>query len=155
MGFWKCRIKPGKIRHYGNWRITESEYTLRYDRYRKEQRFFDNKLKQLTKTDDDYYMQVTYLGDLSKRANELFEGSRADEKRRLLTFVLSNLKLSGKKVLYEVKKPFDTFLLCNERLSWGQLVDSFVNRKVEINIYAPELELLYSNFYLVPSLSIK
>ena len=80
-------------------RITESEYTLRYERYRQEQRFFENKLKQLSRTDDDYYMQVTYLVEIAKRAGELFRCSKVDEKRQLMALVLSNMRVSGKKVL--------------------------------------------------------
>lgn len=105
-------------------RITETKYNELYTKFRTEQKIIENKLGQLTQADDSYYMTVGYLGDLSKRARELFESSRADEKRRLLTFVLSNLKLKGKEVLYEAKKPFDMFLLANDRLSWGGRADS-------------------------------
>jgi site-specific DNA recombinase len=100
-------------------RITESEYTKRYERYRQEQRFFDNKLKKLTRTDDEYYMQVTYLVEIAKRAGELFRCSKADEKRQLMGLVLSNMQVKGKKVLYEVQKPFDAILKYAERPSWG------------------------------------
>ena len=92
---------------------------MRYERYRQEQRFFDNKLKQLTRTDDDYYMQVTYLVEIARLACELFRCSKADEKRQLMSLVLSNIRVSGKKVLYEVQKPFDTILKYAERPSWG------------------------------------
>lgn len=100
-------------------RITESEYTARYERYRQEQRFYDNKLKQLSKVDDEYYLQVTYLVEIAKRAGELFRSSIAEEKRQLLALVLSNLQIKGKKVLYSVQKPFDTILDCANSLSWG------------------------------------
>jgi hypothetical protein len=66
-------------------------------------------------------MTVAYLGDLSKRASELFESSRADEKRQLMALVLSNIRVSGKKVLYDVQKPFDAILKYAERPSWGRV----------------------------------
>lgn len=66
-------------------------------------------------------MQVTYLVQIAKRAGELFKFSKADEKRQLMSLVLSNIRVSGKKVLYEVQKPFDTILKYSERPSWGSL----------------------------------
>lgn len=104
-----------------DWGITESEYNKRYDRYRQEQRFFDNKLKQLAKVDDEYYTQVTYLVEIAKRSGELFRSSIAEEKRQLLALVLSNLQIKGKKVLYTLQKPFDTIYDCANSLSWGSL----------------------------------
>ena len=64
-------------------------------------------------------MQVTYLVEIAKRAGELFRCSKADEKRQLMALVLSNIRVSGKKVLYEVQKPFDAILKYAERPLWG------------------------------------
>ena len=104
---------------YADGCITKSEYTKRYERYKQEQRIIRNKLHQLSETDDNYYTTVTSLVELANRAGELFASSKADEKRQLLNLVLSNLRVKGKKILYDVQKPFDTIIECNDSLSWG------------------------------------
>lgn len=100
-------------------RITASKYDELQTQFRGKQKLIENKIGQLTQADDQYFLTVSYLADLSKRARELFESSTAEEKRRLLTFVLSNLKLKGKKLLYTAKKPFNMVLTCQDSLAWG------------------------------------
>ena len=80
-------------------------------------------IEQYTKADKDFAITVTYLLDLASRAYELFQSSKVDQKRQLLNFVLSNLRLEGKKLLYDLKKPFDSMLVCAENKDWLPLVD--------------------------------
>jgi len=58
--------------------------------------------------DQDYYFTAEKVLSLASRAAELYESSIADEKRELLSFLLSNCKLEGKKLQFTLKKPFDT-----------------------------------------------
>jgi len=44
---------------------------------------------------------------LASRAADLFERSKAEQKRRLLSLVFSNLRLNGKKLEYSMRSPFD------------------------------------------------
>jgi len=48
--------------------------------------------------------------ELASRAYELFEFSKVEQKRQLINFVLSNLKLKGKTLEFEIRKPFDVFI---------------------------------------------
>jgi ABC transporter substrate binding protein len=48
---------------------------------------------------------------LASRAAELFESSKPEQKRQLLAFVFSNLRLKGKKLEYSLRSPFDFKLL--------------------------------------------
>ena len=48
--------------------------------------------------------------ELASRAYELFEFSKVEQKRKLINFVLSNLKLKGKTLEFELRKPFDVFI---------------------------------------------
>ncbi len=100
-------------------RITETQYNEMFNEFRVERQIVDNQIAKLTQADDTYYLTVNYLGDLARRADELFASSIPEEKHRLLALTLSNLKLSGKKIEYIVRKPFDIVVECNSSLSWG------------------------------------
>jgi hypothetical protein len=50
---------------------------------------------------------VRQVGSLASRAAELFERSKPEQKRQLLAFVFSNLRLKGKKLEYSLRSPFD------------------------------------------------
>jgi len=59
--------------------------------------------------------------NLAKMAYEIFQISEISEKRQLLNFLLQNLKLEGKKLVFELKTPFDTVLQvsrCSNLLRW-------------------------------------
>lgn len=90
-----------------------------FNEFRNEQQVVDNLLGKLKQADDTYYLTINYLGDLARRADELFASSIPEEKHRLLALTLSNLKLSGKKIEYIVRKPFDVVVECNVSQSWG------------------------------------
>lgn len=100
-------------------RITESQYNEMFNEFRGEQQIVDNLLGKLKQADDTYYLTINYLGDLAKRADELFASSIPEEKHRLLALTLSNLKLNGRKIEYIVRKPFDQVVACNVSQSWG------------------------------------
>ena len=84
----------------------------------------DELQKQHTLADENFIITVNYLLDLSSRAYELFQSSKVDQKRQLLNFVLSNLRLEGKELLYDLKKPFDSMLVCAENKDWLPRLDS-------------------------------
>ena len=47
---------------------------------------------------------------LANRASALFESSKISEKRQLIQYVFSNLRLRGPKLDYTLRKPFDGML---------------------------------------------
>jgi len=58
---------------------------------------------------------------MSSRAFEIFESSKVEQKRQLIHFLLSNLKLRGKTLEFELKKPFDVLVNlqnCKNRSEW-------------------------------------
>jgi len=65
------------------------------------------------------------LLDITSRAYELFQSSKVDQKRRLISFLLSNLELESGKLVYKLKEPFDAILQANESKEWLPLVDRF------------------------------
>ena len=95
------------------------------DRYKKfstslEERMdeVNSQLEKLGNAEKNYYITAKYLLDLANRAYELFKSSEVDEKRQLINLVLSNLKLKGKRVVYDVNKPFDAILNYQDSVLW-------------------------------------
>jgi hypothetical protein len=55
---------------------------------------------------------------LASRAAELFERSKTEQKRQLLAFVFSNLRLRGKKLEFALRSPFDLMVNLPSYSSW-------------------------------------
>lgn len=60
--------------------------------------------------DEQFRIAVTTLVTLASKAAELFDRSQTDEKRQLIGYMFSNLKLEGGKLRYALKKPFNLFV---------------------------------------------
>jgi glutamine synthetase type III len=59
------------------------------------------------------------LLDLAHRAQELFLGSKPEEKRVLIQTSLQNLTMKDGLLCYEWKKPFDSIAKSKECNTWG------------------------------------
>jgi len=99
-------------------RITKDEYDKKAYELKQSQYDLNLKLKQYTEADEKFRITVNYLLDLASRAYELFESSKIEQKRQLVNFLLSNLQLKGKTLLYDVNKPFDAILNANKCSDW-------------------------------------
>lgn len=98
--------------------ITQDEYDKKATELKQRQYELNISKKQHTKADEDFAVTVSYLLDLSARAYKLFESSNVDQKRELINFVVSNLKLEGKKLLFDLKQPFDAIYSANIHSNW-------------------------------------
>jgi len=58
------------------------------------------------------------LISLASRAAELFERSKTDQKRQLIAFVFSNLRLKGEKLEFSLRSPFDLMVKRETYTSW-------------------------------------
>ena len=108
---------------YLRW-ITESYYSKKREEYRSKQKELNEKINRLGFADDEYYITSEYLLQLANRASDLFISSEAEEKRQLLKLTLQNLKLDGKKVEFELVKPFDKVFACAGSQNWLPRQDS-------------------------------
>lgn len=81
-------------------------------------------MKQYTEADGNFIVTVSYLLDLASRARDLFLSSKVDQKRKLISFVLSNVSLEGKKLVYKLNEPFDAIVQANKELIWLPGTDS-------------------------------
>ena len=82
--------------------------------YKEKQVEIETEMARYTDADENFYLTANMTLNLAKRAYELFESSEIFEKRQLLNFLLQNLELRGKKLLFELKTPFDTVLQANK-----------------------------------------
>ena len=104
--------------------ITESKYDRFYQKLCLDLEDVNGRLARLQDAENNYYITAKYLLDLANRAYDLFDGSEAEEKRLLIKLVLSNLRVKGDKVVYDVNKPFDLILECNYSQVWCARQDS-------------------------------
>jgi site-specific DNA recombinase len=55
---------------------------------------------------------------VASRAAEIFDRSKIEQKRELVAFVFSNLRLSGKKLEFSLRSPFDLMVNRADHTSW-------------------------------------
>jgi len=95
-------------------RITGDEfdkYKVEYDRKITD---IDVQLQSLDQAEDKYYSTIEQVIKLTSRAKEIFESSEAENKRRLVGIVLSNLKVDGKNIVSDWVKPFNLIAKFND-----------------------------------------
>lgn len=85
-----------------------------------------NKRLNIEQVEDDYYGTVSHLLKLSKNATRLFENADIEQKRTLLSIVLSNLRLDGQQLRWELKKPFDTMTFCSDSGNWLTTIEEVI-----------------------------
>ena len=105
-------------------RITQESYDNFRDKWRSKQDEFTEKLVRVMKADKEYYITVSCILELAFRSNELFIGSKPEQKREIIQLTLKNLRIKDGKLLYDWQKPFDSIFISNERHAWGGWVDS-------------------------------
>jgi len=99
-------------------RIDEDRFDKFHESFTKEKDDISSRLMQLQEAEDNYYITAKYVLELTDKAYDLFMGSEVEERRQLLTLVLQNLKLDGKKIVYDVQKPFDLMVKATDRNQW-------------------------------------
>ena len=82
--------------------------------YKEKQAEIRDEMARYDQADEKFYLTANTVPNLAQKALEIFESSEVSEKQQLLNFLLQNLKLQGKKLLFELKTPFDTVLQANK-----------------------------------------
>ena len=98
--------------------ITQSEYdkkALELKHRQTEQRML---IEQHSKGRDEFRTTLESLISVASRATEIFERSKIEQKRELMAFVFSNLKLKGKKLEFALRSPFDLMVNRRTYASW-------------------------------------
>lgn len=102
----------------------EALYQRKFDEFRDAQKKLQNKRLNIEQIEDEYYGTASHLLRLSKNATKLFEKAGIEQKRSLISIVLSNLQLEGEQLRWELKKPFDTMAFCSVSKNWLRGLDS-------------------------------
>lgn len=105
-------------------RINETQYDNFYQKFRSQMDSISNRLAQLQYAEDNYYITAKYILEITNKAHDLFVSSEVDEKRQLLKFLLQNLKLDGKNIVYDVQKPFNLIVEAFDSQTWCARLDS-------------------------------
>lgn len=94
--------------------ITKEMFNKKLKEYKERQAEINEEVQRHTDADENYYITANTVLNLAQKAYEVFESSEVSGKRQLLNFLLQNLKLQGKNLLFELKTPFDTVLQANK-----------------------------------------
>lgn len=109
-------------------KIPETLYQRKFNEYREAQKKLQNKRLNIEQVDDEYYGTVTHLLRLSKDAPRLFKQASIEQKRSLIDMVLSNLRLDGEQLLWELKKPFDSMAFCSKNSNWLTTIEEVITQ---------------------------
>jgi hypothetical protein len=119
--YWHPRLK-GSISEQAaetTWRrITQDEYDKKARELKERQAEIATCIDQHQQGDGEYRTTLESLISLASRAAELFERSKTEQKRQLLAFVFSNLRLRGKKLEFSLRSPFDLMVDRRSYSSW-------------------------------------
>ena len=79
-------------------------------------------IKDHSQGNERFVVSASKILEVASRASEMFldEKVPVSTKRRLIQFVLSNTRLEGTKLLFELKTPFDTIAWASANDSWGE-----------------------------------
>lgn len=104
--------------------ITQSEYDKKATMLKEERHEMSLRISQHEKGDEAFRTTLETLLSLASRAAELFERSKTEQKRQLVNFVFSNLKLRGEKLDFSLRSPFHLMVNRPDHTSWLGDVDS-------------------------------
>jgi hypothetical protein len=98
--------------------ITGDEYDRKARELKERQTEITLQIAQHQKGEDGYRITLETLISVASRAAELFERSKTEQKRELLAFVFSNLRLRGKTLEFSLRSPFDLMANRADHASW-------------------------------------
>lgn len=90
--------------------ITRDVYNNKQTQLVARQQEINQLLEQHHKGNEQFKIALTSLVTLASHAFDLFERSTIDEKRQLIGYLFSNLKMEGATLRYSLKKPFNMFV---------------------------------------------
>lgn len=114
-------------------RITLTDYDEYVKDLKARQEQLDEQLVTLTHNDKSFMLTSSYLLEIATKAPKLFQSSKAALKSKLLRFLLSNLVIQDKKLVFNLKTPFDVIAECSKNQSWLSLVDEIRTNNYGIN----------------------
>ncbi len=83
--------------------------------------------QRLDSMDQGYYVTVEYLLNLFEHAADIFKVANSNEKRQILSMLLSNLYFDGENLTYTLKEPLAGLFLKKRSSVWQGLKDLILN----------------------------
>ena len=105
-------------------RITQDEYDKKARELKGRQNEIALRIEQHQEGEGDYRTTLESLISVASRAADIFERSKTEQKRELIAFVFSNLRLKGKKLEFSLRSPFDLMVNRRDHSSWLGDLDS-------------------------------
>lgn len=105
-------------------RITTEKYDKLAKEYKQKQEDILIQTEDHNNADKNYYLASSMILKLAKKAHKLFVSSKVKQKRQLLSLILQNCQLLGKKLEFSLNQPFDTILKCSTTSEWQPGRDS-------------------------------
>ena len=105
-------------------KIKDEAYTTKSTEINKEIETINNEIAKFKGADRAYFQEIEGFLTFCNEAPVLFKSSRAELKRELLRFVVSNLFLKDKKLDFSLKVPFNVVALYSESENWQGCTDS-------------------------------
>ena len=104
--------------------ITRADYNGKAREPKERQAEIAVQIEQHQAGDRAFRTTLECLIPLASRAADIFEHSKTDEKRQLLAFVFSNLKLRGRTLEFSMRSPFDLMVGRADYPDWLGDLDS-------------------------------
>ena len=104
--------------------ITKEMYDKKFKELEKRKQELIVEIEMHDNASETYYINAAKVLELAARAFEIFEGSKVEEKRQLLGYLLQNCGLRGKKLEFVLRKPFDVILDHAKSEKWLPGMDS-------------------------------
>ena len=98
--------------------ITQDAYDKKATELKERQRQMNAELKIHNDADEQFGVTLTSLISLASKAYEIFESSKITEKRQLIAFMFSNLRMNGVKLLFDLKQPFNLMMNLRSHAEW-------------------------------------
>ena len=98
--------------------ITQDEYDRKARELKEREAEIAGRIEQHRQGDSDFRTTLEGLISVASRAAEIFERSKTEQKRQLIAFVFSNLRLNGKKLDFSLRSPFDLMVNRPDYASW-------------------------------------
>jgi len=98
--------------------ITSDEYDRKCQELKSKQYQINDRIKTYLKADENFKITVITVLYIASKAYEIFESSNIEQKRKLINYVFSNLRLNGLSVEYDLRKSFDLMVDCNTYSEW-------------------------------------
>lgn len=90
--------------------ITKDDYDKKLEKLKDRQYRLNIEAEEHIRADHDYKLTISHVFSMSRRMGAIFAGSEVPEKRAILNFLLQNPRVSDKKLVFTMAKPFDAIL---------------------------------------------